>query len=548
MREAMALYFAHLKLDLIQTQLERLKLDKQKEESRLNTMLAKIGELRESEQSIHMSIHQNGGERLEQLAAEIARLSLERERKTERSAAYKKMVDLLKFPIAKNSDDFYQNREQALQLQSKQEQQRETLNTAQFDLRHSLKKLEEEEHFFKNELASLKKRKSNIPFKILELRSKMLEALQVSENTLSFVGELIQIDEWETAWSGAIERLLHNFGLSILVPETLYGEVSHYVERTNLKERLVYFRVKPEIQRQNTDMVRKESVINKLKVKPESVFYEWLMAELANRFDYICSTTLLDFQREPKAITQNGQIKVGGQRHEKDDRHDINDASRYILGWSNAEKIRVLTQKLQAVQTEGQAKVQEILVLDQQQKVLLEKRDVCRDLLNIQDFEDINWVSVAKRIDAHQAEQKQIEANSNILSNLKEQLQKTQHLIIEREKAAHHHIALALAYQFGLEWGAIKSQSFRFVVIDEAFGRGSDESTRYGLTLFKKLNLQLLIVTPLQKIHIIENYVRSIHFVHNVEGRDSCVRNLTIKEYRQEKEKFVTGVLENDYS
>lgn len=32
-------------------------------------------------------------------------------------------------------------------------------------------------------------------------------------------------------------------------------------------------------------------------------------------------------------------------------------------------------------------------------------------------------------------------------------------------------------------------------MIDEAFGRGSDESARYGLELFKKLNLHLLIVT-----------------------------------------------------
>jgi hypothetical protein len=38
--------------------------------------------------------------------------------------------------------------------------------------------------------------------------------------------------------------------------------------------------------------------------------------------------------------------------------------------------------------------------------------------------------------------------------------------------------------------------------IDEAFGRGSDDSARYGLELFRKLNLQLLVVTPLQKIHI----------------------------------------------
>jgi uncharacterized protein YPO0396 len=71
------------------------------------------------------------------------------------------------------------------------------------------------------------------------------------------------------------------------------------------------------------------------------------------------------------------------------------------------------------------------------------------------------------------------------------------------------------------EWGAVRSRSFRFVVIDEAFGRGSDESAQYGLRLFAQLNLQLLIVTPLQKIHIIEPFVASVGFVHNEEGRSS---------------------------
>ena len=46
---------------------------------------------------------------------------------------------------------------------------------------------------------------------------------------------------------------------------------------------------------------------------------------------------------------------------------------------------------------------------------------------------------------------------------------------------------------------------------------------------------QLLIVTPLQKIHIIEPFVASVGFVHNLEGRDSRLRNLSIQEYREEK-------------
>ena len=105
----------------------------------------------------------------------------------------------------------------------------------------------------------------------------------------------------------------------------------------------------------------------------------------------------------------------------------------------------------------------------------------------------------------------------------------------QKEKLAYTVLAASLAYQFGLEWGETRSRSFRFVLIDEAFGRGSDESTRYGLDLFRQLNLQLLIVTPLQKIHVIEPYISAVGFVHNKDGSRSMLRNLTIEEYRAEQ-------------
>ena len=50
-----------------------------------------------------------------------------------------------------------------------------------------------------------------------------------------------------------------------------------------------------------------------------------------------------------------------------------------------------------------------------------------------------------------------------------------------------------------------------------------------------------LIVTPLQKIHVIEDYINAVHFVHNREGKYSMLRNLSIEEYREEKSK-VSGV------
>ena len=105
----------------------------------------------------------------------------------------------------------------------------------------------------------------------------------------------------------------------------------------------------------------------------------------------------------------------------------------------------------------------------------------------------------------------------------------------QKEKLAYTILAASLAYQFGLQWGAVRSRSFRFVVIDEAFGRGSNESTQYGLELFSKLHLQLLIATPLQKIHIIEPFVAGVGFVHNEDGLASKLRNLSIEEYRKER-------------
>jgi uncharacterized protein YPO0396 len=103
----------------------------------------------------------------------------------------------------------------------------------------------------------------------------------------------------------------------------------------------------------------------------------------------------------------------------------------------------------------------------------------------------------------------------------------------QKEKLAYTILAASLAYQFKLEFGARRSRTFRFVVIDEAFGRGSDESTRYALDLFTRLGLQLLIVTPLQKIHVIDPYVRAVGFVDNPSGNSSRLQSMTIEEYHE---------------
>jgi uncharacterized protein YPO0396 len=105
----------------------------------------------------------------------------------------------------------------------------------------------------------------------------------------------------------------------------------------------------------------------------------------------------------------------------------------------------------------------------------------------------------------------------------------------QKEKLAYTVLAASLAYQFKLDWGAARSKAFRFVVIDEAFSRGSEVSTRYALSLFTRLGLQLLIVTPLQKIHVIEPHVSAVGFVDNLNGNYSRLQSLTIAEYQRRR-------------
>ncbi|MEO3746352.1 hypothetical protein [Plantactinospora sp. B5E13] len=64
---------------------------------------------------------------------------------------------------------------------------------------------------------------------------------------------------------------------------------------------------------------------------------------------------------------------------------------------------------------------------------------------------------------------------------------------------------------------------------------------RRALALFQRIGLQLLIVTPLQKIHVIEPYVAAVGFVDNPNGNYSRLQSLTIEEYHERRQAHELG-------
>lgn len=105
----------------------------------------------------------------------------------------------------------------------------------------------------------------------------------------------------------------------------------------------------------------------------------------------------------------------------------------------------------------------------------------------------------------------------------------------EKAKLAYTILASALAYQFSIRQDGVSSRSFRFVVVDEAFSKVDPENSRFAMNLFAQLNLQLMVVTPLDKLHVVENHISTIHYVENRSRRNSTVHDLSIQDYRNRR-------------
>jgi uncharacterized protein YPO0396 len=830
-REALKPYFAGLKLGLLERRLDGLFEQWEREDAQVKRLTGQRDAQRLEEHELRRSIADSGGDRIEQLHAAILKNQDEAQLRSLKARRYGELAQAVGLLTMESEADFLAQRQSLAAMKSAAQDREAQLQNEVTEHAVALRQGKQEHDEIAGEIKSLKARRNNIPAQQVAMREALCAALQLRATDMPFAGELLQVRDDERDWEGAAERLLRTFGLSLLVSDVQYAQVAQWVDQTHLQGRLVYFRVRAGA-RGELPALHRDSLARKLSVKPDSVFYDWLEREVAHRFDVACCATQEQFRRETRAMTRTGQIKAPGERHEKDDRHGLQDRSRYVLGWTNAAKIAALEGKARVLERQLGDRGSQIAKLQAEQGLLRARLEALSQLGEYRQFRELDWRSLATEIARQQEEKRGLESASDLLAGLMARLsqlagqlgqtedalaQKTgergatqakreaaealraqtlvllgmsasmqlpahwgeldgmraqalgehqltvescdnreremrewmqskidaqakmlerlrdkiidamrsyciefkldtqevdvaieaageyramlqtlqaddlprfearfkdllnentirevanfqsqlareretikeriasinasltqidynpgRYIVLEaqaapdaevrdfqgelractegaltgsedaqyseakflqvrqiierfrgrqglseldrrwaakvtdvrnwfvfaaserwredhsehehysdsggksggqKEKLAYTILAASLAYQFGLEWGAVRSRSFRFVVIDEAFGRGSDESAQYGLRLFAKLNLQLLIVTPLQKIHIIEPFVSSVGFVQNEDGRASKLRNLSMEEYHAEKARLVT--------
>jgi uncharacterized protein YPO0396 len=421
LREALSAWIAQRKFGLLEEMITRFNLEILRMEDEASQQQTAIDLYHGQQSELKQAIADNGGRRIEEIAGLISNLEKERERRKKAYDEYAEACQQLDLPRAQSLPTFHDNRSKAVELKQSIDLNKATQTVERDRIKVAMHAVNAKCNELGTEIASLKNRKSNIDSRMLLLRESLCEALNIPESELPFAGELIQVRKEESVWEGAIERVLHGFGLSLLVADAHYSAVSAYVDRTHLAGRLVYFRTSTETRPQAA--LAAQSLANKIDIKADSPSYQWLLGELARGYDYMCCESLDEFRRHPKALTRQGQVKAGGVRHEKDDRNRIDDRSRYVLGWSNEGKIHALETQLEHHQAEGNA----LLILLAQTEAALKDLDrhqaALLELLRPAEFSVIDWSQTVAQIHQLQEEKRELEQSSDTLRTLNASLE-----------------------------------------------------------------------------------------------------------------------------
>ncbi len=424
-REALQAYFAARKAELLDKRLALLTDEAARHDGQVERLLAQQQAQQAQERELRRAIADSGGDRIERLALDIAQKEAEKQRRADKAAHHDKLRLTLGLLTMHNADDFLRQRALCAPLREAAAEREAAVQNQLNELGVTFSQGRQEHADLAAELTSLRARRSNIDAQQVAQRTALCSALGLAEAEMPFAGELIQVRDDERDWEGAAERLLRSFGLSLLVPDARYAAVSDWVDRTHLRGRIVYFRVRPARKdgRGSLPVLHPDALARKLTVKPDSPFYGWLEREVAHRFDIACCTGQDQFRRETHAITRAGQIKAPGERHEKDDRHRLDDRSRYVLGWTNQAKIAALDSKAKVLQARLADTGQQIAILQTEQQSLRERLQALAKLEEYREFAELDWRSSAAELAALQEEKRQLEAASDVLKLLASQVQ-----------------------------------------------------------------------------------------------------------------------------
>lgn len=437
-KDIISYWFAVRTVKLCQEHLERCKSELCQLDDTIKANNAEKRRLDETKSSLEVAINSDSvGQQIKDIEKEIQNIKERFEERKKNEEKYNTLIHKLELPQGVDSSTFQSNK---VTFQKQKVALQELLDNELAERkRHLQNEKEDIEANIKNHFETIKylrEHKNNISGRVAEIRDEIIQHIGATADEIPFIGELIRLKDDERKWESAIERILHNFALRLIVPEKYYRQVNEYVNNHNLRGRIVY-------QRYNYDAALREfvnrhaqdnSLLNKIEFKPNAQYIDWIEDRLYSEFNYTCVDTLEDFNHiNEKAVTKEGLIKAKGGKHEKDDRPEISRREHYVLGWDNREKIAAIKKEYDNLCRQVTAKKEEINELNNKRKETEERKETFSRLLDFEKFDDIDWQSYSIRINEKNEEKKQLESTNDRVKTLQQQLEKVKQTISEIE-------------------------------------------------------------------------------------------------------------------
>jgi uncharacterized protein YPO0396 len=416
-------YFAERELELRKELAEQQAIQRSTLDTRRMAVTTSIGLLHGKVKSIEESLERSDeGRRLKEIERAVALNSTLREERKKKRAAFDVQRECWSpgqqvFDATTHGQLLYQCGQEAPVLKGRVER------IDKVDVRN---RVVEEDHVStkRNELEkeqkSLLERTSNIPEHCLRARAYLLDELRLKPEDLPFVGELVQVKSTDNQWTGAIERLMHSFALCMVVRRDLRERVDGFVHSHRQKGLVVYHAVPEQIGAVNPHL-DESAVARKVELKAGlGELGHWLEVEISHRFDHLCCPdTGPGFREASNALTLMGLIKHKGTERRKDDRSALGDASNFVLGWNNREKLVAIGAELKGLESRLLTIRKEIGELEEEQ-ALLTRRINAGDKLAMfyASYTDIDWQIIAKEIADLEVEQTKLKTGSDTLKQL----------------------------------------------------------------------------------------------------------------------------------
>ena len=437
-KDIVSYWFAVRTVKLCQEYLERCKSKLRQLDDTINANNAEKIRLDEKKSDLEVAIKSDTvGQQIKDIEKEIQNLTERFEERKKKEEKYNILIHKLELPQDIDPSTFEKNKTTAKEqkkiltkkLDNELAERKRHLQNEKDDIEANIKNCVET-------IKYLREHNNNISGRVAEIRDEIIQHIGATADEIPFIGELIRLKDDEREWESAIERILHNFALRLIVPEKYYRQVNEYVNNHNLRGRIVY-------QRYNYDAALREfvnrhaqdnSLLNKIEFKPNAQYIDWIEDRLYSEFNYTCVDTLEDFNHiNEKAVTKEGLIKAKGGKHEKDDRPEINRREHYVLGWDNREKIAAIKKEYDNLCRQVTAKNKEIKELDNKRKETEERKETFSRLLDFEKFDYIDWQSYSVRINEKKEEKKKLESTNDRVKTLQEQLEKVKLRITDIE-------------------------------------------------------------------------------------------------------------------